>query len=78
MDNTRILFESYKGTDPYIFVSYAHKDSDEVYQIIFEFHKDGFPVWYDEGIDPGNEWPQEIANVILHCSLFIKIDKKLY
>jgi hypothetical protein len=71
MDNTRIPFEAYKGTDPYIFVSYAHKDSDTVFPIISEFHKAGFPIWYGEGIDPENEWPQEIAKVILNCSLFI-------
>jgi hypothetical protein len=33
MDTTRIPFEAYKGTDPYIFVSYAHKDSDKVFPI---------------------------------------------
>ena len=71
MDNTRIPFEAYKGTEPFIFVSYAHKDSDKVFPIISEFHKAGFPIWYDEGIDPGNEWPTEIANALLNCSLFI-------
>jgi formylglycine-generating enzyme required for sulfatase activity len=71
MDNTRIPFEAYKGTDPYIFVSYAHKDSDKVFPIIAEFHKAGFPIWYDEGIDPGNEWPDEIGNALVKCSLFI-------
>jgi tetratricopeptide (TPR) repeat protein len=71
MDNTRIPFEAYRGTDPYIFVSYAHKDSDQVFPIIAEFHQAGFPVWYDEGIDPGNEWPEEIAKALLNCSLFI-------
>jgi hypothetical protein len=50
MDNTRIPFEAYKGTDPYVFVSYAHKDLDKVFPIISEFHKAGFPIWYDEGI----------------------------
>jgi len=71
MDNTRIPFEAYKGEEPFIFVSYAHKDSDKVFPIISEFHKAGFPIWYDEGIDPGNEWPTEIANALLNCSLFI-------
>ena len=71
MINTRIPFEAYKGNDPYIFISYAHKDSNKVFPIISEFHKAGFPIWYDEGIDPGNEWPEEIANALLNCSLFI-------
>jgi hypothetical protein len=71
MDNTRIPFGAYKGPGPYIFVSYAHKDSDRVFPIISEFHKAGFPIWYDEGIDPGNEWSEEIENKVLNCSLFI-------
>jgi hypothetical protein len=67
----KIPFAAYKGGEPYIFVSYAHKDSDKVFPIITEFHDKGFPVWYDEGIDPGNEWPEEIAKALLKCSLFI-------
>jgi TPR repeat protein len=72
MDTPKIPFAAYKkGQDPYIFVSYAHKDSDTVFPIIAELHKAGFPLWYDEGIDPGNEWPEEIATALLKCSLFI-------
>jgi hypothetical protein len=71
MANIRKPFEAYKGTAPYIFVSYAHKDSDKIFPIISEFHNLGFPIWYDEGIDPGNEWTEEISRAILNCSLFI-------
>ncbi|MDR0718240.1 MAG: toll/interleukin-1 receptor domain-containing protein, partial [Treponema sp.] len=71
MDTTRIPFEAYKGAEPYIFVSYAHKDIDKVFPIIHEFHKTGFPVWYDEGIELGNVWNEDIAKKILDCSLFI-------
>jgi hypothetical protein len=68
---SRIPFEAYRGKDPYIFASYAHADSSKVFPILSEFHHTGFPVWYDEGIDPGNEWPEEIANALDKCSLFI-------
>jgi hypothetical protein len=71
MDNAGIPCEAYRGTDPYIFVSYAHKDSNAVFPIISEFHKVGFPIWYDEGIDPGNEWPKEIESALKNCTLFI-------
>ncbi|MDR0623665.1 MAG: TIR domain-containing protein [Treponema sp.] len=68
---SRIPFEAYRGKEPYIFVSYAHADSNRVFPILSEFHNTGFPVWYDEGIDPGNEWPEEIANALDKCSLFV-------
>jgi hypothetical protein len=66
-----IPFAAYKGTDPYIFISYAHKNSDKVFSIISEFRKAGFPVWYDEGIELGKDWSDDIAKALLKCSLFI-------
>ena len=46
-------FSAYQGSDPYIFVSYAHADRDEVFECIGRLHKDGFRIWSDEGITPG-------------------------
>jgi ABC-type nitrate/sulfonate/bicarbonate transport system ATPase subunit len=66
-----IPFYAYQGDAPYVFVSYAHADSNKFFPILSEFHNAGFPVWYDEGIDPGNEWPEEIANALVKCSLFV-------
>ena len=61
----------YKGTEPYIFISYAHKDSDRVWPIIEQMQRDGYRVWYDEGIDPGTEWDEFIAEHIQGCDYFI-------
>lgn len=51
----------YEGNDPYIFISYSHKDTDRVMPVIRVLKENGFRVWYDEGIDPGSEWPESIA-----------------
>ncbi|MBQ3489251.1 MAG: TIR domain-containing protein, partial [Clostridia bacterium] len=48
---------AYKGNEKYIFVSYAHKDSATVVPLIENMQKAGFRVWYDEGIEIGEEWP---------------------
>lgn len=66
-----IPFSAYRGEEPYMFISYAHVDSPMVYPIISEFNDMGYNVWYDEGIEPGIEWPEEIANALDHCSLFV-------
>lgn len=66
-----IPFPAYKGKEPYMFISYAHVDSPTVYPIILEFNDMGYNVWYDEGIEPGIEWPEEIANALDRCSLFV-------
>ena len=49
----------------------AHKDSAGVYEEIQRLHEAGYKIWYDEGIDAGNEWPEEIANAVIGCSLFL-------
>ena len=62
---------SYKGDQPYIFISYAHKDGDSVYPIIDRMQRDGYRTWFDEGIDPGTEWDETIAQSINQCGYFI-------
>ncbi len=64
-------FEAYTGDMPYLFISYAHKDSKLVYPLITLWHESGYRVWYDEGIDPGNEWPEEVAAALKGCRQFI-------
>lgn len=55
----------------YIFISYAHKDSEKVVPIVSRLMDEGFNVWYDEGIDPGTEWDENIAKHINECAYFI-------
>lgn len=64
-------FDAYKGDAPYIFVSYAHKNSDAVYAHITRLHNEGFRIWYDEGIDPGTDWSDEIASALVNADVFL-------
>lgn len=50
----------YEGNENYIFISYAHKDSDIVIPIVETLQQNGFRVWYDSGIEAGTEWPYYI------------------
>lgn len=61
----------YEGNERYIFVSYCHKDKAKVFPVIERLVRDGYRVWYDEGIDPGSEWPEIIANHLNGCSVCI-------
>ncbi len=67
----RMPYPAYRGSEPYIFVSYSHRDSALVFMEIERLNKLGYHVWYDEGISPGNEWTQEIAQALEHCSMFV-------
>ena len=64
----RCSAKPYEGNEKYIFVSYCHKDKDKVFPIIEQLVKDGYRIWYDEGIDPGTEWPEIIAQHLNECS----------
>ena len=57
-------FAAYQGDESYVFVCYAHEDADVVYPEIMRLHGSGLNIWYDEGISPGHEWTQELADAI--------------
>lgn len=65
----RCAAKPYEGQEPYIFISYAHKDCPQVFAIIEQLTADGYRVWYDEGIHPGSEWPETIADRLNHCAV---------
>ena len=51
----------YEGTQPYVFLSYAHADAPAVMQIASHLQAAGCRIWYDGGIEVGSEWPEYIA-----------------
>ena len=59
---------AYEGRNNYMFVSYAHKDSELVLPIITKLYEEKYRVWYDEGIVPGSEWPHNIETHLKACS----------
>lgn len=61
----------YEGTDKYIFVSYCHKDKAKVYPYIELMAREGYRIWYDEGINPGTEWPETIAEKLSGAEFFL-------
>ena len=40
--------------------------------------KDRYNVWFDEGIDPGTEWPKTVADRLYHCAYFIALMSENY
>lgn len=62
---------AYRGSEPYVFVCYAHRDSDTVYSDVVLLDQNGIKVWYDEGIPAGKSWRAEIAAAIQDATKFI-------
>ena len=62
---------AYKGSEDYVFLCYAHSDSEMVYADLAQLVSAGINVWYDEGIEAGSFWRAEIAGAITGASKFL-------
>lgn len=56
---------------PFIFISYAHADRELVFPIIKNIYQKGWYVWYDEGLEIGDNYYQTLQDHISNCSLFL-------
>ena len=61
----------YEGEEDYLFISYSHKDSEIVIPILEKIEESGYRIWFDEGIDPGSEWPETIADHLNRASVCV-------
>ena len=68
----------YDGDQPYIFISYAHANSPAVMEVVQELHHRGFRIWYDDGIEVGSEWQENIAQHLADASLMIAFVSNTY
>jgi len=57
-------FEAYAGVEPYLFVSYSHRDSDLVYTVLNALHDRKYRLWYDESCETGNDFRDELRERI--------------
>ncbi|MBR2257534.1 MAG: leucine-rich repeat protein [Blautia sp.] len=64
-------FRAYAGSNPYIFISYSHKDAALVYPLIEELFLNGYNIWYDQGIPNNALLDLEISQKIRDCDLFL-------
>ena len=62
---------AYRGGEPFVFVSYSHRDEEIVYREIRWLQDQGVNVWYDTHIQAGSEWSDALANAIAGCSRFV-------
>ena len=58
-------------TRPYLFVCYAHDQRDLVVQEIEWLQGQGFEVWFDEAIEAGQRWSEDLALAIEGCAAML-------
>lgn len=61
----------YDGEEPYLFVSYSHKDKDVVESVIQLLQRQACNIWYDPGITPGESWNDDIAKHLKNAKCFL-------
>ena len=68
----------YSGEETFIFLSYSHQDAKSAEEIIRRMQREGFRIWYDEGLTPGAEWDEKIAKRIKACGYFFALLSENY
>lgn len=61
-------FTAYDGADPYLFVSYSHKDRANIYREMSWLYEAGFNLWYDEDIAIGSVWRESLTAALAEAS----------
>lgn len=74
-ENPENLFEmslaSYEGDEPYIFVSYSHRDIPAVRPILKRIEQEKFRFWYDDTMEVGEDFRSELRTRIENCTAFL-------
>jgi hypothetical protein len=53
---------------PYVFVCYAHEQRDVVTDQIRWLREQGIEVWYDDAIEGGSRWSEDLAVAVEGCA----------
>lgn len=57
-------FEAYTGNEPYLFVSYSHRDTMKVYPVLDALYDRKYRIWYDESCENGSDFRDELRKRI--------------
>ena len=74
----KCFIQPYDGDEPYIFVSFCHKDEANVYPMIERLVVDGYRVWFDDGLHPGDDWPDVIAEHLYNSTTCLIVASSAY
>ena len=64
-------FEAYTGKEPFLFISYSHRNTEQVYPILDMLHDRRFRIWYDESCETGNDFRDELRDKIEKCTAVV-------
>lgn len=75
-DTSNKIFPDAVSGQPYIFVSYSSKDTEQVQEVLRILRDNCFRFWYDMGLKSGDEWTEELGGMIERCDQFLVLISK--
>lgn len=55
----------------FAFISHSHADRDVAFEYLTPLAREGYQLWYDEGLRPVEEWEPQLRESIRDCALFV-------
>lgn len=61
----------YEGQEPYIFLSYCHRDRERLIPLFDYLAGEEYRIWFDDGNQGGDDWLDNIENHLEDCRVMI-------
>ncbi len=58
---------AYEGDESYVFISYSHDSKKDVYKILHNLNNAGVRFWYDDSLEHGVNWKDNVREKILNA-----------
>lgn len=71
MIHEQMNLNAYEGQEPYVFISYSHKDTAKVRPILQKLEDSKFRYWYDDNMETGSDFREELRIKIEKCSAVV-------
>lgn len=68
---TVAAFDVYDGDEPFCFISYSHRNTDQVYGVLNDLAERNFRLWYDDSMEIGDDFRNELLDRISRCEAFV-------
>lgn len=70
---------AYEGSENYVFISYSHDSKKEVYKILHNLNNAGVRFWYDDSLEHGVNWKDNVREKILNANaVWFFFDKNFF
>ena len=50
--------------DRFVFISYSHKNEEQVYKVLHQLYELGINYWYDDGLKVGDFWNEKVEEIL--------------